>query len=505
MTSFRDVLLSQPQCLHGSLRGVERECLRMTPDGYLAETPHPRALGSALTNPYVTTDYSEAMLELVTPPLPSVDEVLAFLADVHQFVHRSIGDELLWPASMPCILRGEDAVPLARYGRSHAARFKELYRLGLKNRYGSLMQSIAGVHFNVSLPDELWRHWAAFHRDDRPAKVVRSAGYFHVIRNFLRLGFVIPYLFGASPALCKTYLAGNDSHGLQDWDEDTAYLPWATSLRMSDIGYRNATQRNLQISFENVEDYAADLLAATRTPEPSFETIDEQLSPAVLQIENEFYCPIRPKPSKSLDLRPALALARHGVAYLEVRSLDVSPFAPVGVHSDQLLFIEGLVLYCLVTESPPFSDDDRVESGSNMRRVIYEGRRPGLKLQRQGRSVEFHAWVDEIFSGMEALAPLVPGLGAALQRQHERLHHPDQTPSAIILDQMGRRGWTFFQWAMRQTVDFERWFQHRRPTNQRLRMLAEAAARSLVDQEAIERNDRGTFADYCQKFLTVES
>ena len=512
--SFLSVLQKNPKVLDGVLRGVERECLRMTPHGYLAETGHPRALGSSLTNSLITTDFSEAMLELVTPPLPCIDGVLAWLADIHQFVYRNIGDELLWPASMPCILRGEESVPIARFGRSNKARFKEVYRTGLKNRYGSLMQSIAGIHYNVSLPDELWEKWAKWKGLDEPLKDVKSIGYFHIIRNFLRLSWIIPYLFGASPALCKTYIKGKKDHGLEEWDNDTAFLPYATSLRMSDIGYQNIAQHKLQISFDDLQSYVSGLLEATMTEEPAFVPIGvvadgeyKQLNTSILQIENEFYCSIRPKRISRSEERPAIALKRHGVEYLEVRSLDVDPFEPTGVGRDQLLFIEGLLIHCLIADSPTFTPDDRQEMSKNMRSIIYEGRRPGLTLSRQGQEITLHEWADEIFSAMESFCPLLDdccgsrGYCQGLCRQRERVHHPELTPSARLLHLMKDRGHSFFHIAMRQTVDFERYFKNRQTSTERMTKIVAEAASSLVKQEATERNERSSFEAYLRDYF----
>lgn len=513
--TFLDLLHEDPKILDGVLRGVERECLRMTPDGYLAETKHPRALGSPLTNSYITTDFSEAMLELVTPPLPCIDSVLAWLSDIHQFVYRNIGDELLWPASMPCILRGEEAVPVAKFGKSNKAKFKEVYRIGLKNRYGSLMQSIAGIHYNVSLPDELWKKWAKWKGLEKPLKDVKSIGYFHIIRNFLRLSWIIPYLFGASPALCKTYIKGKKDHGLEAWDSDTAFLPYATSLRMSDIGYQNIAQHKLNVSFDDVESYVDGLLEATQIEEPTFAEIGliedgeyKQLNTSILQIENEFYCSIRPKRISRSEERPAVALARHGVEYLEVRSLDVDPFEPTGVGRDQLLFIEGLLIHCLIDESPPFTEACRREMTANMRSIIYEGRRPGLTLTKEGQEISLHEWADEIFSGMERFCPLMDdccgssGYCRGLRRQRERVHHPALTPSAQVLDLMKARGHSFFHIAMRQTVDFERFFKSRQASVERMTTIVAEAASSLVAQEAIERKERGSFEMYLEDYFS---
>ena len=148
---------ADPRSLFDGRRiGLEREALRVAPDGYISQIPHPVALGSALPHPYITTDYSESLLEFITPPLPAIEEVVGFLDDIHRFVYGHIGDELLWAASMPCILAGEASIPIAEYGRSNLGFMKHVYRRGLAWRYGRIMQVIAGIHFNFSLPDAFW-------------------------------------------------------------------------------------------------------------------------------------------------------------------------------------------------------------------------------------------------------------------------------------------------------------------------------------------------------------
>ena len=153
---MRELVASDPSLLTQIGRGIERECLRVTAEGTLAQTPHPRALGSALTHPSITTDYSEALLEFITPVSRDIDETLDILARIHGFVYRQLGDELLWSSSMPCIVSGDAGIPVARYGQSNVGRMKTVYRYGLGHRYGRLMQAIAGVHYNFSMPEAYW-------------------------------------------------------------------------------------------------------------------------------------------------------------------------------------------------------------------------------------------------------------------------------------------------------------------------------------------------------------
>src|SRR5690606_13474020 len=154
----------------------------------LAQTPHPRTLGSALTHPRLTTDYSEALLEFITPPCAGVKQTLETLYELHAFVYRNIGDEMLWATSMPCVVDGDASIPIASYVSSNAARMRHVYRVGLPRRYSRLMQAISGVHYNDTPPVALWPLLQEFEQDQRPLSDYHSDGYFRLIRNFQRYG-----------------------------------------------------------------------------------------------------------------------------------------------------------------------------------------------------------------------------------------------------------------------------------------------------------------------------
>ena len=168
------------------VRGLEKESLRVTGAGHLAQTPHSPLLGSALTHPSITTDYSEALIELITEPRGTAAEVLQELSDIHAFVYRSIGDELLWNSSMPCPIGGDDEIPVARYGSSNVARMKTVYRIGLGHRYGRLMQTIAGIHYNFSLTDPFWEWLHAREASTLSLRDFKTSQCFALIRNFHR-------------------------------------------------------------------------------------------------------------------------------------------------------------------------------------------------------------------------------------------------------------------------------------------------------------------------------
>src|SRR3981081_3613645 len=386
----------QPQILQGGRKGVEKESLRVQPDGALATTPHPRSLGSALTNVHITTDYSESLIELVTPAFTTSWELLQYLLDLHQFVYRHLGDELLWATSMPCAVQRDEDIPIAEFGTSHVGRMKTVYRNGLGLRYGRMMQAISGVHFNYSFPLPFWEAYRAMRGAREPGAQFISASYFELLRNYRRHGWLVLYLFGVSPVVCKSFLRGRELR-LTDFGPGTAYEPYATSLRMSDVGYRNRNQAGLAGAVNSLDEYVRDLTRAINTPYPPYEALGvkvngewRQLNGNILQIENEYYSFIRPKRVARSGERPTKALRRAGVEYVEVRALDVSAFDPVGVNQNKLRFLEAFLALCLMKDSAPIGDSEQAALDQNHLTVARRGREPGLGLWREGPAVPPH-------------------------------------------------------------------------------------------------------------------
>ncbi|MEZ5565761.1 MAG: glutamate--cysteine ligase [Gammaproteobacteria bacterium] len=501
--------------LRGGLRGVERECLRITPEGRVATTPHPLALGSALTNEYITTDYSEALLEFVTPPQVSNWETVQLLCDIHQFVINRIGDELLWPLSMPCAISSDKDVPLAEYGSSHIGMMKHIYRRGLGYRYGRTMQSIAGIHYNYSLPEAFWPRYQSLENNADNLQDFQSAGYLSAVRNVRRLDWLLLYLFGASPAVCKTFVSGRGETGLEEFDAGTLFGPHATSLRMSDLGYHNTSQARLKVSANSLDDYVADLHAATHVPSPAFDLIGvkvdgeyRQLNSNLLQIENEFYSTIRPKRVARLGERPTEALRRAGVQYVELRALDISPWDPVGVNQRQMRFLEVFLIYCLLSSSPPISDDEQDAIDRNQAVVARRGREPGLRLRRGDDEILLGDWAVEVCQGMTEVARLIDpddsrGHVAAIGHHLSAIVDPEQTPSAALLHTLRDTGLPLARYGLELAVRTRSYFEALAPelNRHRDRLIAEAAS-SLERQRALEAADTGTFDAYLESYLS---
>jgi glutamate--cysteine ligase len=499
--------------LKGGKKGIEKESLRITFEGEIAQTPHPRALGSALTHPYITTDYSEALLEFVTPPYSEVQETLAFLSLIHQFTYYHLDQELLWATSMPCAVRDDRNVPIARYGRSNVGQMKHIYRRGLGYRYGRSMQTIAGVHFNYSLPETFWPVFKEQENDDRPLREFINDNYFYLLRNFHRLGWLIPYLFGASPVVCKSFLK-EKPEGFASFDRGTYFLPYATSLRMSDIGYKNKTQANVDIPYNTLSEYVTGLTQVMETPFIPYQDIGvvvngeyRQLSTNILQIENEYYSFIRPKQIAQSGEKPTLALKRRGVQYVEVRALDVSAYDPLGTNEHQLRFLETLLILCLLKESPTLDADERQETDHNQRATACCGRDPHLKLQQNGQSRLLQEWAHEICDEMKGVCELLDQeeldrpYTKALAMQLEVISNEELTPSAQILAEMRERQEPFHEFAMRLSKAHADHFKQLPLKKDQFEYFTKLARQSWEQQQAIETADNLSFQEYLTRYF----
>ena len=489
-----------PAALKGIRRGIEKESLRVQPDGMLALSPHPGALGSALTHPHVTTDFSEAQLELITGVHAGVGACLEELTQIHQFVYRTIGDEMLWVASMPCGLPADEAIPIGRYGSSNVGRAKSVYRMGLGHRYGRRMQTISGIHYNWSMPD------------------VSNEGYFALIRNFRRHAFLLLYLFGASPAVCSSFVAGRQ-HELQSLTQHTLYMPHGTSLRMGRLGYQSDAQASLTVSYNSLESYGASLQQAMTRPYPAYEMIGvrnaggeyNQLATSLLQIENEFYGTIRPKRVINPGERPLHALRERGVEYVEVRCMDLDPFVPVGIGPETMRFLDVFLLHCLLAESPPDTPREIAALARNQELVAAHGREPGLRLERDGTPVRLTEWGGQV---VEECAPIAAAMDAAhggtqyrdaLMAAEAALGAADAVPSARVLGAMAKDFDNSYVCFIRSRSEQAKRallsLQFPAEIEARFEGLAQA---SIEEQKKIEAADSMPFEIYREKYLSTE-
>jgi glutamate--cysteine ligase len=491
--------------LRGMRRGIEKESLRTRPDGALALTPHPAALGSALAHPHITTDFSESQLELITGTHLTVEGCLDELTRIHQFVHRAIGEELLWAGSMPCGLPAENEIPIGHYGASNVGRAKTVYRNGLSWRYGRRMQTISGIHYNWSLPG------------------LGNAEYFALIRNFRRHGWLLLYLFGASPAVCASFVDGRP-HALRELRPGTLYLPYATSLRMGRLGYQSDAQSSLVVMCNDLDTYGATLQRGLTQVYPPYEKIGirepgakgdgpdsyRQLSSTLLQIENEFYGKIRPKRPIRQGERPLHALRERGVEYVEVRLMDLDPYAAIGITAPVMRFLDVFLLHCLLSDSPPDTVDEIACVARNQECVAARGREPGLRIGCGPQAIGLQEWGEQLLAECAPVAEVLDAvLGGNWYREAQAAQlavmcDPVHTPSARLLADMRGHSDSYRDFVLAQSR------RHREalmampfPAAEEER-FAQLAAVSIAEQKAIEAADTLPFEEYRKKYLAVE-
>ncbi|GGE66452.1 glutamate--cysteine ligase [Streptosporangium jomthongense] len=497
----------------GFLKGVEKEGLRVDRNGFIAQTPHPEALGSALTHPSITTDYSEALLELITPVCSSTAEMLESLRNIHRFVQQNLGDEVFWPASMPCELDGDASIPIAQYGTSNTGRLKHVYRQGLAVRYGRMMQSIAGTHYNLSLPDSFWEIWKSALGDQQSMKDFKSDQYFWLIRNFRRRSWLLMLLFGASPALDASFVEGV-RHELTRFDARSWFGEHATSLRMGDLGYHNNAQSSLNICFNKLSTYTQTLDRAIHTNWPAYEAIGTkrngefiQINTNVLQIENEYYSAIRPKRTTQIGEKPIHALESRGVEYIEVRCLDLDPFSPVGVSEAQVDFLDLFLLDCLLSESPRIDDAECSMLDDNYKDVVARGRNRELELCQGGKRTPVADAARAILDRLEPLAEVLDGFNGgevyrnALSVQQSVLSGDSQVPSARVIQAMQASGQGHRDWGMEMALQHQNVLRYEGLAPEVQAAFAAASRESLAEQERIEASDTLAFSDFLERYL----
>ncbi len=502
--------------LAGMLRGIEKEGLRVRPDGYLAQTPHPLKLGSKLTHPFITTDYSESLLELITDPRSTPKDTLAMLRQLHVLVYQALPEgELMWPLSMPCMLSSTDEdIPLADYGSSNTGKLKTLYRSGLGIRYGRRMQTIAGLHYNLSFGDGLFTHWQAQLADKGSESLAdfKNDKYLGLIRNFKRLTSLVLYLLGASPSVCPCFIAGRE-HDLERLNDSTLYKPTATSLRMGKLGYTNSVQEQLDIRYNNLPEYVAGLRRAIQTPHDSFKKLGLndadgnpiQINDHILQIENEYYSPIRPKQIADRGETPTEALERRGIAYVEFRAIDLDPYSDVGIRLSSACFLEVMALYCLLNDSPELMPNEEEELAINLERVVNEGRADNLHVLNNGTEQPLQDWMLDHLTSMQPLAAVLDAhhggndYRAAVALMQGKAGHSESTISAQVNADSERLG---SLWQLGFTLAN----QHRDSllqqtlspnTQAKYEVLAEKSILQQAEIEAVETED---FIDFIQQY-----
>ena len=495
-------------------RGVEREALRILPDGSLSNRSHPTLLGSPLTHRSITTDFAEAQLELITGTHTSAEHCYEELLNVHRFVASTLEDELLWPASMPCGLGAEETIKIAEYGRSNAAKMKEVYRSGLAHRYGRVMQTISGIHYNFSLPDSLWEDLATYENTES-SQSFQDSGYLRLSRNFRLHGWFLLLLFGASPMVCRSFLRNNE-HNLQVLDETTGYLPYATSLRMGPLGYQSADQAAVFIDHNSLSGFAESLLPTLTETHSKYQTIGIlkdgeflQLNDALLQIEAEYYGTIRIKRKTQPAERALLALKRRGIEYVEVRCVDIDPFEPVGISVETMRFLDIFLLHCLLSDNEGESKEQAQLNLSNQLRTVHEGLDSNTQLKTANGEVSIREWAQEILADCLQIASKLdqfqetPVFTQAVESQSKTLNNLRISPSARLQKQCRDFNQSFSSVGLELAREHMTTLIEQPLSDKVIRQFKDETERSNTARETLENAESETFESYLKRFLSM--
>lgn len=496
--------------------GLEKEALRIDRHGYLSKKPHPDKLGSSLVHPLITTDFSEAQLELVTGVHKSIEGCMQEMEEIHRFVYDVLDDELLWPSSMPCMLRGEKSIPLADFGTSNLGRFKKVYRQGLALRYGKYMQTISGLHYNFSIPNTLWAHHAKT-CGEQDSVEFRNQSYLALIRNVRRYTWLLVYLFGTSPAVCGSFLAGR-THSLEPFDGESYYLPYATSLRMGRVGYQSAEQGRHYLSYNTLADYIASMVPLLTEPHSEYLDLGmqsasgeyQQLSVSLLQIEAESYTPIRPKPKARGLRRPLVALKQQGIEYLEVRCLDLNPFFPTGIDRTTLYFLDAFLLFAWLAPSPKDTKQSWDESQSNQTKVVEQGRDPNLEVVVEGKPYSVPELGNYVINLVSQVADVVDEVvhGSeyrnAVSAQKEKLQDASLTPSARLLQQMATWDKSYYRTIETLSKQHRTDLLEQKLSDSKRQHYLELGVRSHNEQRELEVSETDSFERYLDDYMQLD-
>lgn len=501
------VFKDDPSLVFEIRQGLEREALRIDSEGKLALSSHAEALGSKLTHPNITTDYSESLLEFITPVHTSTQELLGHLEQIHGFTQKSIGAEYIWPNSMPCTLPEDDKIPLAYYGESNVGKLKTLYRRGLGHRYGRSMQSIAGVHYNFSFSDCFWEYLQKIEKSNESLKTYKSKKYFHIIRNYQRYRWLLIYLFGASAVVDASFLEGKE-HNLERLDSETFFSPHGMSLRMGGLGYTSEAQKEIGVCFNQVETYVQSLEEARLKSYLDYEKIGlkdaegeyKQINTHILQIDNEFYSTIRPKNIAKTRESALMALHERGVEYIELRLLDVDPFHPLGVSAETINFLHLFFIWCLSSDSPRIEQKECDCLDDNFSEVLLKGRDTKTQVWFKDKHVPIREAalniLEEISVNSKEICAVVPSYNIALDTQMRKLDAIEQLPAQKVIDQIS--GKSFASFSKDTAIENSRQYSLSKEAEQG---LVEASELSHKVQRNIEEKDKLTFDDFLVKYF----
>ena len=439
--------------------GIEREGQRVDLAGNLAKTDHPAIFGDRSYHPYIQTDFSETQTEMITPVTDSIPELFQYLAAVYDVTARSIPkEEMIWPLSMPPALPEKDEEIII----AKLKNFEDvLYRRYLAKEYGKRKQMVSGIHFNFEFGDELLRTLFSHQEEFQDFSEFKTELYLKTARNFLRYRWMITYLLGASPMSEKNYFI-NESHPQEP----------VRSIRNSALGYTN--HPNVKVSYASMKQYLAD--------------IERMIEEGKLSEEKEFYTPLRFRGGKKVA-----DLAKTGVRYIELRNIDMNPYARLGINPEQVRFLQLFLMYMLWTEEKEDSDQWVAEGTTRNNKVA---------LEQPSHQTEFHQEGKEILEGMKQMLVELDWLDSLylVEDALTQMDHPEQTLAAKLYQEA--------QLSSQQEVAVALGHQYYKESHERPYQLAGFREMELSTQifmfDAIQKGVQVKVLDESDQFLRLQ-
>ena len=481
------------------LRGIEKEGLR-TVSRRLSNKSHPKSLGSALTNKYITLDYSECLLEMVTPPLKEVEELIDFLKNLHIFVYDKLNSkQILWASSMPCTIPVDKDIPIANFGSSNIGKMKHIYRYGLGHRYSRKMQSIAGIHYNFSFSDEFWQKYMQEKKISKSLKDVKNSEYFSIIRNILRYSDLLIYLFGCSPIADESFLKKSENKCL-------------TSIRMSKFGYTSDKQKQIKIFYDDLHEYNDKLVKFMHKKDKDYQNIGiknngqyQQLNDCVLQIEDEYYNIVRPKQSQSKKKTPSQKLNDKGVEYIELRLIDLNVFSPMGISKEQIYFLDIFILFCLSEKSPLISKEELKIIEKNHQRIISSGcEKHFMHIQNNQELICFKEWGKNIFTKLISIAKQIDEVSQTTHYSDSINFYHNQFKSSNNLankfkKELKESQLNFVEFVEQKSKQYQKYFLQQEKNSTIQNLLEKEVQTSIEKQQELEENFDESFEQFLQQ------
>lgn len=439
--------------------GIEREGQRVDLAGNLAKTDHPAIFGDRSYHPYIQTDFSETQTEMITPVTDSIPELFQYLAAVYDVTARSIPkEEMIWPLSMPPALPEKDEEIII----AKLKNFEDvLYRRYLAKEYGKRKQMVSGIHFNFEFGDELLRTLFSHQEEFQDFSEFKTELYLKTARNFMRYRWMITYLFGASPMSEKNYFL----------DESHPQEP-VRSIRNSALGYTN--HPNVKVSYASMKQYLAD--------------IERMIEEGKLSEEKEFYTPLRFRGGKKVA-----DLATTGVRYIELRNIDLNPYARLGINPEQVRFLQLFLMYMLWTEGKEDCDQWVAEGTTRNNKVA---------LEQPSDQTEFHQEGREILEGMKQMLVELDWLDSLylVEEALTQMDHPEQTLAAKLYQEA--------QLSSQQEVAVALGHQYYKESHERPYQLAGFREMELSTQifmfDAIQKGVQVKVLDESDQFLRLQ-